>query len=297
VQYQAVLGVARRQHDVITRAQTLEIISERTLHRWIRQGRLFEAAPRVYSTLPEPTWRSRVHAGTLSQDQLIVGFRTAARLWGFAPYVSDIIEFVGPPDAHTTMARVTVHESNRMPAEHITYIDGTRVTNPCRTIFDISATWKHKSVMRTIDNALDRKLITISQFRRTLEEMRRRGRRRTTILDEVLASDRYENPDNRSPLERDALELIKKAGLPEPVAQLAVPLQHMTLHPDLCYPHWRLAIELDGWDSHQDFTRFHDDRRRDSLLSVEDWRVERFSKRNLDLLVPVITAHIGRQAG
>ena len=56
------------------------------------------------------------------------------------------------------------------------------------------------------------------------------------------------------------------AGLPRPTAQLPVPVASgLTLHPDLAWEEFKVAVEYDGlW--HGDADQFHRDRRRLNLL-------------------------------
>lgn len=297
MQYPVVLDVARSQFHLITRKQVIEIASKRTLERYLQKRLLFEVAPCVYSPTEMLTWRQQLQAGWMSHPEIMVSHRSAARLWDFAPVAVNSVEFVADTDARPVLSFGTVHQSNLLPLKHKAWRDGIALTHPSRTLIDVSAVWPYEWTVQAIGKAVDKGLVTISELRRTLEQMRRRGRRRTTYIDAALESDEFANPKTRSGLEREAWAVMMRAGIPLPVAQYPIPMDTYTLHPDFCYPDLRLAIELDSYEWHTDLVAFHADKRRDATLSIRGWRVERFSKRTLDLLVPTIQAYHLRAAG
>ena len=46
---------------------------------------------------------------------------------------------------------------------------------------------------------------------------------------------------------------------------------------DLAWPEVRLAVEVDGWETHGSREAFQDDRERDALMVAMGWRVLRFT--------------------
>lgn len=138
-------------------------------------------------------------------------------------------------------------------------------------------------------------MVTVAELHRTLEPMQRQGRRRTSFIRMALDDPRYGDPKNQSDLEREALKILLAAGLPKPVSQHAVLLERFTLHPDLTYPEFGLAIELDGWNSHGSRFAFHDDRERDALLAIEGWQVVRFSTETVHLLPQTVRSVMNRK--
>lgn len=212
-------------------------------------------------------------------------------MWNISPFRFDQLEFVCATDGAPRIDGVSTHETNVPLQRYIRSIDGTPVTSPAMTIVMLSATWSEKLLMKTLSNALNQGRVTLGEVQRTREFVARRGRRRTTYIDAVLADPKFGDPKNRSDLEREARLLLLQARLPEPVAQHAVVFEHFTLHPDLAYPEYGLAIELDAFDYHgKSEEKFDDDRERDAFLSMRGWRVERFSPNTMHLLAPVVKA-------
>jgi very-short-patch-repair endonuclease len=67
------------------------------------------------------------------------------------------------------------------------------------------------------------------------------------------------------------------AGLPELVQQHRVTIGNRRYRIDLAYPEKKLAIELDGWDTHRHRSAFDEDRARANELVVAGWHVLRFT--------------------
>jgi hypothetical protein len=290
------MAVAMRSHLVLSRDELLAMVSKNTITNWLRSGLVVRIAPRVYGFSTEPEWRSEIHAAALSLPGAVVSHRSAARLWEIAPSPVRHVEVIQSPGARSRSSKIRVHHSSYLPRAHVHHAQGTPVTSPARTIVDLSAVYGIERTHRAISKALDLNLLTVEEVRRMREEMARKGRRRTKrIIDVVLSDERYADSYTQSALEREAVKRIARAGLPAPVAQMAVPLARFTLHPDLAYPEWGLAIELDGWKTHGTRSAFHDDRERDALLAIEGWHVVRFSWETIDLLPRTIRSFMSRK--
>jgi len=84
----------------------------------------------------------------------------------------------------------------------------------------------------------------------------------------------------RSDLESRAMRAINDDGLPLPIAQypLVRPFTEKDAFIDLAYPEHKLAIELDGWETHGLRDAFDRDRYRANELVMLGWRVIRFTR-------------------
>jgi hypothetical protein len=79
----------------------------------------------------------------------------------------------------------------------------------------------------------------------------------------------------RSDFERDVRRLLRGAGLPMPDSNPWVQVGEI----DLVWPAHRVALELDGWDTHRGRLAFERDRERSLLLEARGYRVLRASWR------------------
>lgn len=294
MQYPEVRALAGATHNVISRSDLLQLISRRTMCRWVEKGWLFEWAPRAYGIHPKPEWREMLHAIQVSSPDLHVSHRSALRLLELMPASPLIYEFIGP-HATRRLESARIHETNYMPESHLMVCGGTSVTTAARSIIDAGAVWGPQRLRSIINRAIDRRAVTIHQLRAMVEDVRSKGRR-TKFVEQIIFDSRYDEAKAGSELEREGLSLIAAAGLPRPSVQHAIKFRDFTLHPDLCYPQIRLAIEFDGFEHHGTRFAFHDDRERDALLAIEGWHVVRFSFHTLHLLVPTIRARMKKGA-
>ena len=71
------------------------------------------------------------------------------------------------------------------------------------------------------------------------------------------------------------------AGLPKPTAQCPVRVSAvLTLHPDLAWEEWQVAVEYDG-EWHADPEQLHRDRRRLNQLVTAGWTVLHVTSKRL----------------
>ncbi len=81
----------------------------------------------------------------------------------------------------------------------------------------------------------------------------------------------------RSRGERAFRDLIRRAGIPQPDAN--VPIGPYAV--DFMWREERLIVEFDGWDFHRGRDRFESDRARDTALKAAGWEVIRFTWRQV----------------
>jgi hypothetical protein len=82
----------------------------------------------------------------------------------------------------------------------------------------------------------------------------------------------------RSELEARFLALVRRAGLPEPDANISLDaLDHQPHEVDFSFPTHNLVVELDGWETHGTKAAFKSDRRKDAALTATGYRGMRFT--------------------
>ncbi len=86
-----------------------------------------------------------------------------------------------------------------------------------------------------------------------------------------------------SPLETQALKLLKSAGVPIPMLQYVVK-QHgrFVARLDLAYPEKRVALEIDGFRFHDTRESFDAERARGNELQAIGWKVLRITSQHLE---------------
>ena len=140
-----------------------------------------------------------------------------------------------------------------IPEEDITTIDGIPVTKPARTLLDLATVEPEAVVERCLDDALRRRLVSLSFLERWLEDPRRRRHRGAPVLRRLLEA-RSAVGVTESPLEARVLTLMRDAGLPITMLQYVVHDEgRFVARLDFAYPEARVGIEAEGF-------RYHDGR-------------------------------------
>lgn len=266
----AVLAVARRRHGVMTVGQLVEAgLSHDAVRHRVKQGWLRRRHRGVYLVGPLETPYSRALAAVLAcGDGALLSHRSAAVLWGL----------VAPPmqAIHVTVGRdvrsrdgIRVHRTTIHPADARTK-HGIPVTSPARTLLDLAATVEPA---RALNEAHVLRLVTdLSLDEQFSRYPRHRG---TRALREAT---RPEPTLTRSEAERRALELIRRARLPEPATNVKVSGYEV----DLLWRAERLIVEVDGYAFHSMRRSFEHDRRRDADLITSGYTVMRVTWRQIE---------------
>jgi very-short-patch-repair endonuclease len=162
---------------------------------------------------------------------------------------------------------IRVHRVRGLHADEVTRIEGIPVTSLARTVVDLAAVLGAGDLERLIAEAYTRDLGE-AQLRRLLA--RYPARPGTPALRALL--DRECGPKvTDSEAERQLLQLVRAAGLPEP--RTGVWLHGHKV--DFLWPAQRLIVEVDGYRFHSSRARFQADRRRDQDLTARGFVVIR----------------------
>ena len=153
-----------------------------------------------------------------------------------------------------------------------TRYQGIPVTSPARTLLDLAATATTNELDRAVSEAQVLRLVSVHSLNEQFERYpRHRG---TAALREAIRTD----PKlTRSEAERTLLELIRRAGLPEPETNARVAGYEV----DFVWRERKLVVEVDGYAFHSMRSSFERDRRRDATLVSKGWRVVRITWRQL----------------
>jgi very-short-patch-repair endonuclease len=239
------------------------------LHR-VKRGWLRRVHRGVYLVGPLETPFSRAMAAVLAfGDGALLSHHSAAVLWGFRK----------PPvvPLHVTARRdvrsrdgVTAHRTRHLDPRDVTRRQGIPTTSPARTILDLAA---HDDVERDVNEARALHLISIPSLNEQFSRYPRHPG--TAALRKVLQG----GPQlTRSEAERRALELIRRAGLPQPETNVRLRGHEV----DVVWRQERLVAEIDGYAFHSMRSSFERDRRRDQRLIAAGYRVIRVTWRQLE---------------
>jgi hypothetical protein len=256
-------SIAARQYGVVSRAQLYEMgFGDRAVARRVRDGRLHRLHRGVYAvghTIVPP--KGRWLAATLA-TQGVLSHRSAAALWGILPPATARIDVTV---SHTSGVRSTtalaVYRSRR-PVEALNR-DGIRVTTAGQTLTDLATALPRRRLEKACEMAEALQLDVAI-------DPRHPGAGRLAAIDHDLTT------TTRSGLEDEFLELCDRYEIPRPRVNTYVE----GFLVDFCWPGERLIVETDG-RHHLTRAAFERDRARDARLTALDWRVMRFTRRQV----------------
>jgi hypothetical protein len=173
---------------------------------------------------------------------------------------------------------VAIHRSNYLPESHIEIVRGIPCATAARTICDLSIYFSASSLGKILDDAKRRRLVTYSEVAACRDELRTRGRRRATVIDDVLRERGIDFDPGDSKPEVRTRRWLEQAGLP-PVVQHPVIVAGKRRRLDLAYPPERIAVEYVGLDAHGLPVRVLDDAQRTTELQLAGWLVVFITKK------------------
>jgi hypothetical protein len=189
---------------------------------------------------------SRVSRGVCG-GPCAAGLRSAASHWGLLASQAAFID-VTATRSRTGASGVRLHRSRSLDARDTTTHEGIPITKVPRTLLDLAATVRLHRLERALAQAQRLQLYDHRAITDLLA--RSNGHRGTGALTEAASRD---DPKwTRSELEAWFLEVLRDAGLPEPLVNFSLTApDHPRLEVDFYWPTHHLIVELDGWDTHR----------------------------------------------
>lgn len=281
-------ALADQQYGVVSHRQLVAIgFSDRTIGRWIANGRLYKLHRGAYalsrrSVVQRGSWLAAVLA---CGETAVLSHASAASLWGIA-------SARGPVDVTTTHGNqgrirrpgIKLHRSKLDPAE-VTIHDRVPVTSVARTLFDYSETVDFGRLEYAWEEADRLKRLRLREIEEICE--RGYGRRALKPTRRLLAEARAVTR-TRSPLEDRFQRFARHFDLPPHSTNVEV----LGKEVDALWPAAKLIVELDSWEFHSHRAAFQRDRARDSRLLVAGYRTIRVTHDRLDKEAPALAAEI-----
>jgi hypothetical protein len=273
--------IAGRQHGVVARRQVEGLdLSEKTVDRWIRNGRLHRIHPGVYALGHDAiTVRGRWMAAVLaSGDGAALSHRSATALWG--------IWGSGAGEIHVTVPRKTRSSATIrrhyavLPPDEIGIKDGIPVTSAARAVLDLAADRGEASA----ESALrEMEYLGIYGPLSLPSLLERHPRHRGKEIVERCLTRLADDPGGRirSTLEETFLPFLDAQKIPRPRLNPWLSLDNDRFQVDCLWENSKLIGELDGFRSHGTKRAFRKDRRRDRRLSASGYRVVRITEDQL----------------
>jgi very-short-patch-repair endonuclease len=154
---------------------------------------------------------------------------------------------------------IRCHRSRLITDADRTVIDHIPVTSLAWTALDLAAVLTLQRLRSALEEIQRREILDFRLIYELLE--RSNGRKGTTNLKRALAQLTPTPAWTQSPPEREFLELIRAAGLPEPRANVLVD----GILVDFFWPEHNLIVEIDPYGTHKARKTFEEDRHKDTV--------------------------------
>ncbi len=219
-----------------------------------------------------------VAAALVMPPEAVLGGRSAAAWWGapFASAIDPVVALVPHSSAWRGPRGVRVHRTPLDPADVVTLEDGTRITGPLRTSWDVATLESVSNAVAMLDGMVRAARLDLPAA--VVELARSRGRWRASRVAKVLP---LVDGRSQSPPESWVRVACVRAGLPMPTPQFVVLSDGRFLGVvDLAWPESKVIVEYEG-AYHFDGVQIVKDDARYVRLVEAGWQVVRLSASDL----------------
>jgi len=270
-------ALASRQHGVVARRQLEALgLSDKMIVDRVRRDRLVRLHRGVYAVghdrlRREKRWMAAVLA---VGPGALLSHRDAAALHGLRPPGDHMRWEVTTTGRASSTRTIRVFRTTSLDARDTTSVDGIPVTSIARTLVDLAGTVPRTMLTKALNEAEGRRAVDLRAIERAMAQTARRNGRGHAELRQALAKlAAIGTPVTRSELEDRFLALLDAHDLPRPATNYGIEGMEV----DAVWPKQRLAVELDGWDTHRTRQAFQQDRERGNALEAAGWRLLRFT--------------------
>jgi very-short-patch-repair endonuclease len=282
------VALADGQLGVVTRGQLRELgLSDGSIHRWERSGRIRRVFRGVYSVGGTAIGeRGRILAAALASGRgAVVSHRSAAFLLGIGERSPRVIDVIPPRQGGRKVDGIRFHNVTFPSRHELVRVQGIVCTSVARTVVDIAGTYGEDGLQETFERAAAGGKLDLAAIEAVLGSgPRRRG---TPCLRRVIdewrpVAETATYATVRSLFEAKLLPLVAAAGLPIPRINAPVRTAERILEVDLLWDDERFVVEADSRRHHATEVAFERDRKRDLDLMDVHYEVLRVTWKQVE---------------
>jgi hypothetical protein len=275
-------ALAAGQHGAVSRAQLLRLgVTPKAIRCALETGELVRRGTAVYVVGGAPrTWRQDLLVAVLDAGPgACASHRAAAILLGLARRdAAEVAEISVPHRRSGRIDGAIVHRNlDLLPDEHIVEVDGIPCTGPLRTLVDLGAVEPWWEVRDALERAVQSQQATILGAEWLLARLSKQGRHGCGVIRKVLDLRALKSASPQPGLlEPRMAGVFIRYGLPEAAYQHDV-FGDGSVVVDFAYVAMRIAIEVDGFETHGTPDAMTGDFERQHRLELAGWKVIRFT--------------------
>jgi len=290
-------AIARGQHGAFLLDQARQAgVPAHVLRGWVSSGLLERFGVRTLRSATNPVTETDHAAAHLLdiKPRAWLSHGSAASSHAFDTYRD-----LAPP-FHVTLQRgtyvtrpgVIVHTTAHLPLGDRVFVNAIPMTNPTRTIIDLSSSESASRLTAVFDGALRDRLITEEGVLTRIAELRTQGRYGIPKLLGVIEGSEAAR-GGHSWLERRYLELTAAAGLPAPDTQRHLGrVDGRLIRVDCYYRDVDLVVELLGYRWHRSKAQMQRDAARVNRLTLDGRMVLQFTYEQVTLGPQVVVGTV-----
>jgi len=274
----AIRELAERQHGVVAHWQMVDAgVGIGAIQRRVRGGILIPVFQGVFALGHERVGRQgRWMAAVLASGPgAVLSHGSAMTLWGMRGSRGDVEVLRRSGGVHCHRPGILLHQTRRLPGDHLTVEQGIPVTTPERALLDMAGRLDAKQQERALVAGDRNKCIRWPRLQQLVAHGR--GRKGIGRLRWVAMEVDPRAADVISPLEVDFLALCREFGLTLPQVNVLV----KGLPVDFYWAPQRVVVETDGYEYHADRPSFESDHERTVALTAAGYVVHRATYRML----------------
>lgn len=272
-----IINLAERRRGIITIEDLASIgINRRTASRLAREGVLRCIYRGSIFAVGEAhlDMEAEVLAASLALPHGWVSGTTAAAYWGLRRIPRDRIQMTVQGTTLPRVANMRIRRTRFESPDIVETLSGGRVSSPAQTLFEISGELDDRILRSVLEDALNRKMVTLEQLNRFGSMITRMGRDGSARFRHVVMERVTSIPPAMSHDEIVLMDALRVTGL-DWVPQFPLRLARgNVIHLDAALPALRLGLELDG-ELHDTIVAIHRDKHRDLLAAAEGWMILR----------------------
>jgi very-short-patch-repair endonuclease len=265
---------AAKRYGLITREEALSFgLTPRMIETRLASGVWILVQPNVYAINGAPrSWNRSLLAACLSCAPAAASHSSAAALWTLIGFQEGPIEISSSRSLRRPGVRI--HRPSQLGTDQIQRIQGIPTTDAARTLIDIGTRLSIDELEIVLDDALTRKLTSLSHLGKRLEGMNGKGWRGTAALKKLIRERASGLAPAESPLETKLFQVLREERLPLPDRQVSIYDDEGFIgRVDLAYPDRRLILEAQSYKHHGNRQSWLKDVGRRQRLQFIDWKV------------------------
>ncbi len=272
--------IAKRQQGLVAwRDLRRWGITRHQINRRVRIGQWVRELPGVWRmSWAEPTWIQRVWCASLwAGPAACISHRTAAQLWDLDGVKLDKVEMSGETHQRNLRDWLVFHRTAPIPKQMQRTRKGVAVTSPARTLVDLAGVCDDDVIERAMEHAFRWRIASANEVHQVLRKLPAQRKAGTGRVVQLLERGVF-NPEMHSELERQALRMFRRLGLPEPIGNYEVVADDFVLgFVDFAWPKAKVIVEAEGFQFHSGREAWESDIDRYNAMTLRGWKVLRLT--------------------